>query len=578
MKLNKGDSFKIISNVTDLRYEFAVTELKKYLCLAGLEYASDGVCFTVDYDNTLKSEGMSIAVENDTITILGEGNGILYGVYEFLERFIGFNFGAYTEVVPQKDEYLIENTKYVKNGADLCYRTAVAQYSVWAGDPDRALTPAFIDWLAKNRYNRVLTWVSVYEGLKEKGLMPEFEKRGIKLSVGHHQSIFTFLPPEKYLKTNPEYYRLEKDGSRFDPSDYNGQLVLCCRNDECIAEVAKNAISWLKENPNVDCLAFWPNDGKADQCCCEKCAPYSKIENYLYFENELAKRIRKELPDIKIDVLIYIDLWDCPENMQLCDGVVIDEAVWSANGLRNCGAPDGSGIIGTDYAKNILKYRKNCKNTVFYDYYMGNYNARQRLMPATDEMQSIFKFCVQNGISGSGTQFECFNVWNNLLNFFAFARTQYDTELDFETVLARFSTLFGNGGKYVIEIMKMAERVCDGQDSIRNMGIYTMQNLDMTKVYALFDKALESETNPVCRNNLRMLRLAFRYSDLLTSDKTEDTAREPHPLTCIDPTGELAYMSYTFDGYHNKNSLYGIAMPLTNKNDKKPDSVWYDFE
>lgn len=578
MKLKKGDSFKIISNVTDLRGGFAVTELKKYLCLAGLEYASDGVCFTVDYDNTLKSEGMSIAVENDTVTILGEGNGILYGVYEFLERFIGFNFGAYTEIVPQKDEYLIENTKYVKNGADLCYRTAVVQFGVWAGDPDRALTPAFIDWLAKNRYNRVLTWVSVYEGLKEKGLMPEFEKRGIKLSVGHHQSIFTFLPPEKYLKTNPEYYRLEKDGSRFDPSDYNGQLVLCCRNDECIAEVAKNAIAWLKENPNVDCLAFWPNDGKADQCCCEKCAPFSKIENYLYFENELAKRIRKELPDIKIDVLIYIDLWDCPENMQLCDGVVIDEAVWSANGLRNCGALDGSGIIGTDYAKNILKYRKNCKNTVFYDYYMGNYNARQRLMPAADEMQSIFKFCVQNGISGSGTQFECFNVWNNLLNFFAFARTQYDTELDFETVLSRFSTLFGNGGKYVIEIMEMAERVCDGQDAIRNMGIYTMQNLDMTKVYALFDKALESETNSVCRNNLRMLRLAFRYSDLLTSDKTEDTAREPHPLTCIDPTGELAYMSYTFDGYHNKNSLYGIAMPLTNKSDKKPDSVWYNFE
>ena len=95
---------------------------------------------------------------------------------------------------------------------------------------------------------------------------------------------------------------------------------------------------------------------------------YSKIENYLHFENELAKKIAKEMPHIKIDVLIYVDLWECPDNIQLCDNIVIDQATWNADGLRKIGAKDGSSLIGTGYMKNLLSYRKVCKNTVFYDF------------------------------------------------------------------------------------------------------------------------------------------------------------------------------------------------------------------
>ena len=351
--------------------------------------------------------------------------------------------------------------------------------------------------------------------------------------------------------------------------------MLCCQNDECIQEVAKNVIEWLKENPAVDTIAFWPNDFKADACSCEKCSKYSKTENYLHFENELSKKIAEQMPHIKVDVLIYVDLWECPENITLCDNIVIDQATWNADGLRKIGAKDGSSLIGTGYMKNLLDYRKVCKNTVFYDYYMGNYNARQRLVPGVDEMQSIFRYNKEVGISGSGTQFECFNLWNNLFNFFAFARNQYDTDISFEQMLDKFCALFGKAKEEIAQILKMAEDICEGQDSIRYMGIHTAENLDFDKVYALFEKALSKETG-VFAKNIKMLRLAFRYSELLTKDETQDDAREPHPLTCIDPTGELSYMAAHFDGYHNKNSTYGIAIPLTNRSDKKTND-WYDI-
>lgn len=585
MRLYKGDTFSVsIYDMPSPIEKFAASELAKYLKLAGLTCSeSSKLKFCLKKNTGLGSEGLYIKISKNEISFSGNGAGALYSVYEFLERYMGFCFGAYSEIIPNTDCCDLPETEYTKEHADLPYRTAIVQFGVWAGDADRALTLPFIDWLAKNRYNRILTWVSVYETLKDNGMMPELEKRGIKLSVGHHQSAFTFLPPygnkyfhEKYLETHPEYYRLEKNGERFLPKDYGGQLIFCCRNEDCINQVCKNAVQWLKDNPTVDTLAFWPNDHSSDACCCEKCSKHTKTENYLYFENRLAEKIALQLPDIKIDVLIYNDLWECPEKIRLCDNIIIDQATWSANGLRRCGAPDGSGIIGTEYDANLLKYKRICKNTVFYDYYMGNYNARQRLLPACDEMQSIFKFFVKSGISGSGTQVECFNLWNNLLNFFAFARTGYDTSLGFEDILLRFSTLFGDGKEQIKEIMRMVESVCDGQDSIRNMGAYTVMNTDTEKIYRLFDKALEKESG-VFAYNIKMLRLSFRYSELITKDQTKDSTREPQPASYSDPTGELAYMSYAFDSYHNMESKYGIALPVKNKSNIRPDSIWYNI-
>ena len=37
------------------------------------------------------------------------------------------------------------------------------------------LNEKFISWLAKNRYNRILTWADIYEGYKENGMLQEAE-------------------------------------------------------------------------------------------------------------------------------------------------------------------------------------------------------------------------------------------------------------------------------------------------------------------------------------------------------------------------------------------------------------------
>ena len=546
-------------------------------------------------------EGMCICVKDDTVLIAGSedsdgyNRGALYATYEFLERYVGCCFGAYSklgvsagEIVPQHQQLEINDTTYIKSNSDLQYRTAIVQFNNWAGNADHTLTPVFIDWLAKNRYNRVLTWVSVYETMKKLGYLSECEKRGIRFSVGHHESIKTWFPPygnayfpTAYAKEHPEFYRLCEDGSRFlpkDEKDYNGQLLLCCRNPQVVDEISKNVNQWIDENPLVDMIPFWPNDGKEPQCCCDECSKYSKMENYLYFENEIAKRVTAVHPNVKIDVLVYLDLWECPENIVLSDGVVIDQSTWAKFGLRTCGKPDGSCLIGTEYEKNLLSYRDKCKNLVFYEYYMGHYGNRQRLMPSADELQSLYRHYMEVGINGSGTQIECFNIWNNLLNFYAFARTAYDTSISLEDLIRTITRLFGKGAEEMAEILRLYEETMDGQVSIRESGVYFAKQVDSERIYSLYEKALSKADEPVSRNNIRLMRMVFRYSMLSVEDKTEDV--KTYAAQYIDPTGELTYMSTVFDSCWQTTGGYAISIPTANKLADVPqrDDKWYEFE
>lgn len=536
-------------------------------------------------------EGLYIQIGESAVLLAGSDDrdgynrGTLYAVYEFLERFVGCCFGtinkegaAVGETVPRLNALVLEPAVSCKAAADLPYRTAIVQYNNWVGNADHELSPAFISWLAKNRYNRILTWVGIYEQYRTLNMIPELEKRGIRLTVGHHQAAATWLPPygnarypKQYALTNPEFYRLQEDGTRFivkDANDYEGQMIFCSRNEELIEEVAKNLNEWIAENPLVDTIAFWPNDSAHPQCCCEKCAPYSKTENYLYLENEIAKRVAAVHPETKIDVLIYMDLWECPKDTVLSDAIVIDESTWAIE-LRTCGKPDGSCIIGTKFEKNLLRYRERCKNVVFYEYYMGNYGNKQRIMPAADELQSLYQHYKAVGFSGSGTQIECFNLWNNLLNFYCFARTAYDTSLSLEQQIASMCRLFGKGGEPIAKILALYEETLDGEVPINLSGIYFAHHIDRQKVYALFDEALYKAKDATAKNNIRMMRMAFRYTDLSSPAEGEELTAEA--------SAELDYMYTHFNSYLVHGG-YGIAIPDRAKTDIVLDDIWYRFE
>lgn len=547
-------------------------------------------------------EGIMLkAFGDDVLVVAGSSGhpnecerGTVYAVYELLERYLGCSFGAFVnpdiaggEYVPALSQCDLSCVDYVKPAADNTYRTAIAENS--SQNIENILNFSFIDWLAKNRYNRILTWNNKYERFKKCGLLEEAEKRGIRFSIGHHDAIPVFLPahgneyfPEHYYETHPEYYRLmQETGERFEITDHFGGWCLCSRNPELPDVMANNIIEWIGKNPSVDTIAFWPLDGSCPNCICPECAQYKQVENYTYFLNEVAKRIGAAYPDIKIDMLSYSALSDCPADAKLEPSLFVDKATWHYMGLRTIGKPDGSCLAHTFREQELLAWKKAGASVVYYDYYMGIHSARQRYMPAADEIQALSRRCMEVGIDGSGTQIEFFNHWNNIFNFYTFGRTYYDSNLSMEDNLIVFAKIFGEGASCIAEIIRRAEACLDGQVDISKAGLYLMDNLEKGPVYALFEKALTEAATPAARNNIRMMRMAFRYSDVECANTLYGRAQMRYKKLedCADPTGELYYMSRTYDTIHWNNPGFAIEIPVDCEKQAAfvPDK-WYDFE
>ncbi len=546
-------------------------------------------------------EGMMILATEDKLLLAGSSRhpeererGTVYAVYELLERLFGCSFATYGkkgtetgELIPSLTTMEVKPFRYVKAAADLSYRTAIVQYDVWVGNPDHPLNECFISWLAKNRYNRILTWSGIYEGFKTNGMLEAAEKMGISFSVGHHQALTMLLPPkgnayfpEEYEKTHPEYFKLLKDGSRyvFRDGDFTGQLTLCMRNEALIEQMTNNVIQWADANPAVDVICLWPQDGRHPQCCCEACSAHSKSANYAYFVNAIAERVSKKRPHVKLDRIAYVDLLEC-EAEELSPSVIIDEAVWFDSGLRSVGRPDGGSFADTPYETKLLDWKRAGAQVVYYDYLMGIYSCRQKWLPAADEMQAACCRMKEKGILGAGTQLEAFNLWNHAFNFYSFGRTAYDNALSFEDNLTAFCRLFGEGAPYVAEVIRHGEAVLDGQVTIQHAANYVMEHVDFPMVYGLYEKALAAATAPCARNNIRLMRMAFRYSDLEAHNPRYTNADTGKISNAADDSGELWYMHTHFDSFLSGNEGYGIAIPVTkqNKTEFNPD-VWYQFE
>lgn len=630
MKISKNSAITIVlPAAATQREQFAAEELQKYIrliCGAQLQIVADDNAYVGQiiaiggpernactrqwiseeaFDREVPGpEGIMIRSFENGLVLAGSSKnsnelerGTVYAVYELLERFCGCSFGAFTkqdipggELIPQQNTLRLENLSYVKAHSDVPFRGDVLQYSYQDRSfcPDYELNIAFLDWMCKSRYNYIYTWNGVYEHLKENGMVDACIRRGILFMVGHHDTIEMLLPqqgnayfPEPYYQTHPEYYRLEADGTRFvDIPNFWGQMTLCARNEDMIRQFSENLNTFLTKNPLVKLYALSVKDGTAPQCCCEKCSPYSKVDNILYFIMRVAEEVGKVHPDVKIVSGVYTDMWEPPAWLKkLPDNILVKEAVWHTSGLRTTGKPDGSCLNGTFYEKNLLKWKALGASVCYYDYFMGVYPGRQRYVPMADEMQAICRRFMEMGIDGAATQMEVYNHWNNITNFYTYGRTAYDTSKTLEDNLELFCRIFGAGSKYIKDNILYAESVLDGQCEIMTAGVWLQRHIDKQRMYDGFEKALAAAETPAARNNVRLMRMAFRYSDIETrEDHTNDEIGfRTFKHYDIPERGELLYMKRNFDTF-DSYAGYGIMIPVEGEDNGFNPDYWYAFE
>ena len=208
----------------------------------------------------------------------GRRRGTLYGVYEFLERFVGCRwFRADVSSIPRHDVLALRPITMRKR-TKLEYREP---YCTEFRDGDLA---------ARNRANSSAANLG--------------EQHGGKVTYGPFVHTFEhLLPVAEHFSEHPEWYS-EIDGTR--TSDHT---QLCLTNPEVLERMIEGVRDWIRRMPEATIFSVSQNDW-LNPCQCEKCREIDEQEgshagSLLQFVNQVAEAIEEEAPHVAIDTLAY---------------------------------------------------------------------------------------------------------------------------------------------------------------------------------------------------------------------------------------------------------------------------------
>ena len=438
-----------------------------------LGFGTRGVDIPQEQKQLLGDEGYILKpLDNGDFLIAGNTDrAIIYGVYAFLEKTVGFK--AYTRTVEKVDKHkkLILPTQEIIETPDFEYRDAFFACAFNA------------DFAVKNKMN-----LSPAE-------IPDKMGGGMKFYSGSH-SLSILIPSEKYFNNHPEYFALV-DGERTPDQP-------CLSHPQVFEIVRQNLINQIKARP--DCTIFSVAQNDVDVFCqCEKCKKIFDEQQsasgiYLTFINKLIESIKPEFPHVLIHTFAYRHTRIAPKSIKPDKDVVIRlcniECDWSRPFSQL--AQDKT-CATYEFVNNVKEWGKITKRLYVWDYAVNFWNY---LLPFPNiyQMAENIKFLHQNGVVGMMQQGNyTYNGGAALdeLKTYLVSRLTWNVNLDAREIVKEFCTqVYGKGGKYIVEYIDLLT------DAVKDHKLTLYDNADAPyfsmqlaqKAGKLFDKAKKLAT------------------------------------------------------------------------------------
>ena len=318
----------------------AVAELTEYLEKRSITVSEGGFPITLSIDETLGEDAYRIDAltegENAGMTIVGgNGRGVLYGVYGFLEKYAGLR--SYTptlEVYPTEgditisDGTLIDYTPVFEMRVNDWYRWAVGNPETYA-------------WCVKNGVNMIDGWWEPWD---------------------------------------------KADGAWGGAWDYGGLFVHTiggltetgggtsknpCLTDPALLEKAiQNVRARLESRPSTTILSVSQNDTDA-RCRCANCTAIDKEEGspagtMLRFVNAIAENIAEDYPNVVIDTLAYDYTQTAPKITKPRENVCIRLCTFHCHFTHPL--TDSTCATNAKFCRDLEEWSKICDNIHIWDY------------------------------------------------------------------------------------------------------------------------------------------------------------------------------------------------------------------
>lgn len=288
---------------------FAADELREYVRrMTGVSLAESPATVPrriaiVRGDAGLGEDGFEITASEGELRIAGGPRGVLYGVYELLERFGGVAwFTSWCEDVPARDRIEVPVKTRIRQLPAFPVREVF-----WT---DALENPVFAARLRSN--NR--SW---HKPVAKTG------GNAVRFGGGlvNCHTFGTLMPTNVYFEAHPEYY-----------SEIGGKRIglwpqLCLSNPEVLAIVTSNVLAAIRRDPTATCYGVSQNDW-ANNCTCAACRAIDEAEgspsgSIIRFVNRVADEVAKVAPDKIVETLAYQYSQHPPRTARPRDNVMV---------------------------------------------------------------------------------------------------------------------------------------------------------------------------------------------------------------------------------------------------------------
>ncbi|MBQ4562192.1 MAG: DUF4838 domain-containing protein [Clostridia bacterium] len=353
---------------------YAAQQLQKYLKYAlGVELSldtdsSEPTEYEILIGNTdrTKEDTSSYGIEEyiiktedkNLIITGGEQRGTIYGVYSFLEDYIGCRFFTEDcEIIYKTDEIIVPGDINVRFAPVLEYRDT----------NEKAYQNAEI--ASKRKVNSSYTRAMSY-----------FQGSSIDFAGG------------AFVHTMDTVYDLAPQSSQ-----------PCFSSEETYQTVLEKARKILKASPNAELISVTQNDNN-NSCTCQECTLVYKEEDsraapLIRFVNRLAEELEDEYPNVKIQTLAYMFSSQAPTKTKPHKNVVIELCSLDAC----CGHPlcDLSCPTNAEFRGQIADWSVLTDNLYVW-YYVVEFTGNAKSAPFMnfDSLYDTYTLFHQNGVKG----------------------------------------------------------------------------------------------------------------------------------------------------------------------------------
>ncbi|MBP6964167.1 MAG: DUF4838 domain-containing protein [Armatimonadetes bacterium] len=437
---------------------------------------------------SLGHDGIIIrTIGNKLILAGGRPRGTLYAVYTFLEDTVGCRWWTSTEsTIPKKKTLRIPELNINYTPKLLCRE---AYYE------DTNANPLFTAKLKLNGHFSAI---------------PE-EYGGHYSILGWCHTSYALLPPNTYFAAHPDWYS-EINGKR--SADW-GQL--CFSNEEMRKELTRQALEWIRKNPNAGIISISQNDWGGN-CQCARCKAADTEEgspsgSLIRGINAIAEEIEKQYPDMLIETLAYQYTRKPPLHVKPRKNVVVRLCSIECNFGRPLDSDYNAG-----FRDDLRNWAAIAPNLYIWNY-VTDFAGYIQPHPNMRALAPDIRFFVRNNTIGIFEQgdpgctigdFDKMRVW-------LLAHVMWDPSRDEKALTAEFMNgYYGRAGSYLQQYLALVHDSCEKRNM--HLGCYngdlSFLTLEvMNEALGLFAKAQESVKNdPVLSARVRRERLVLDHA------------------------------------------------------------------